>query len=58
MATRKPKRKSKMNFLKRVQLTAKVKEVRRKIAKKKSEMKKLSGDYKRAVKSESKRLSR
>lgn len=57
MATKKrPARK--MNFLKRVQQSAKVKSVRKKILAEKKKLKKLSGDYKRAVKSEARRMSR
>jgi len=55
-AKKKPARK--MNFLKRVQQSAKVKSVRKKILVEKRKLKKLSGDYKRAVKSEARRMSR
>lgn len=47
-----------VSFLKRVQLTPKVKSVKKKIAAKKRELKKLSGDYKRSIKTESKRLAK
>lgn len=57
MATKK-KPARKMNFLKRVQQSAKVKSVRKKILVEKRKLKKLSGDYKRAVKSEARRMSR
>ena len=49
---------AKISFLKRVQNTPKVRSVKKKIAKKKRELKVLSRDYKRSIKSESKRLSR
>ena len=47
-----------MAFLKRVQNTPKVKSVKRKIAAKKRDLKGLSREYKRLIKSESKRLSK
>jgi hypothetical protein len=45
-------------FLKKVQSTPKVKSVKRKIAQKKKDLKGLSREYKRLIKSESKRLAR
>jgi len=57
MATKKRKVR-KTNFLSRVQKTPKIKSIRAKIKKQKSVLKKLSGTYKRTLKSESKRLSR
>lgn len=56
MATK--KRKSKGSFLARVQRSAKMKSVRAKIKKKRLELKRLSTQYKRTLKSESKRLSK
>ena len=47
----------KMNFLKRVHATPKVKAIKKKIATNERARKKLSGEYKRAIKSESKRLA-
>lgn len=49
---------AKQNFLKRVQSTAKVKAIRKKIAKLNSQKKILGKKYRSLVKSESKRLSR
>lgn len=46
-----------VNFLKRVHATPKVKAVKKKIAANERARKKLSGEYKRVIKSESKRLA-
>ena len=56
MAVRKKKKVRKGNFVARLQRTAKVRSVRSKIKKKKAELKKLSNEYKRALKTEAKRL--
>lgn len=48
----------KTNFLSRVQKTPKIKAIRLKIKKAKAAHKKLSLEYKRTLKSESKRLSK
>jgi len=56
MKKRKVKKVRKGNFIKRLQNTPQVKKVRAKIRKKKAELKKLSGEYKRTLKSASKKL--
>lgn len=56
MATK--KRKSKTSFLSRVQKSAKVRSVRMKIKKQKAALKKLSTQYKKTLKSESRRLAK
>lgn len=55
MATKRKPRKT--NFLSRVQKTPKMKSIRAKIKKQRAALKKLSVQYKRTLKSESKRLS-
>ena len=47
-----------MNFLKKVQATAKVKRVRKKMREADLKRKRLSSEYKKAVKAESKRLQK
>jgi len=59
MAKRKTaKRKPRGNFLKRVQNTPRVKSIKKKIRDNESKRKKLSREYKRLIKSESKRLKK
>jgi len=53
---RKKKKVRRGNFVSRLQRTPKVRSVRSKIRKKKAELKKLSGEYKRALKSEARKL--
>lgn len=54
---RKKKKTRRGNFLKRVQSSSKVRSVRDRIRKKKAELKKLSGEYRRAIRSVSKKMS-
>ena len=53
---KKPARKG--NFIKRLQARPKIRSIRKKIKEHKAKQKKLSGDYKRAIKSESKILKK
>lgn len=46
------------NFMKRLQATPKIKSIKRRIKENESKRKKLSSEYKRALKSEGKRLSK
>lgn len=50
------RKKSRPNFLSRLQRSKKVRSVKAKIRSKKAELKKLSNEYKRALKSEAKKL--
>jgi len=58
MAIRKKTKKKvrKGNFIKRLQATAKVRAIRKKIRENKSKGKKLSSEYKRTLKSEARKL--
>ena len=58
LVKRKTKKKKvrKGNFIKRLQARPKIKSIRRRIKEAKSKSKKLSGEYKRALKSESRKM--
>jgi len=57
-AKRKTKKKvvRKGNFIKRLQARPKIKSIRRRIKAEKAKLKKLSGEYKRGLKSESRKM--
>ena len=56
MPAKKKKKVRKGNFMSRLHRTAKVKSIRKKIRENKSKAKKLSAEYRRTIKSESKKL--